>query len=768
MSDPKPQSLSQAVLRPSRTFASPDHSDPQRLGVFVNNRGGLDISVYASHATAVDFCVLEGGGRSKKERRWQLNGPVEGIWSGSVNGLGEGTEYGFRVHGPWDPDNGLYHNPAKLLLDPYGRGLTGAADLSPALHAHQVDHEMYPSTYPLAPSPLNSARHAPRSVVVENDFPLAPGPNTAWQETVIYELHVKGFTRNFPDVPEDLQGTYAGLAHPKVIEYLKGLGITAVELLPVHAKMDEPFLTDRGLTNYWGYSTLSFFSPEPSYATQAAQKRGPGAVVDEFRGMVSILHEAGIEVILDVVYNHTCEGGDAGPTVCWRGLDSLTYYRYTRDHPLHGIDDTGTGNTVNFSNQAVVKMTLDSLRYWVEEMGVDGFRFDLAVTLGRLDTGYTPYHPVFVAMASDPAFAKTKMIAEPWDIGPGGWQTGNFPIPFSEWNDRYRDSLRTFWLTDFKNMLAGRQVHGPSDLATRLSGSPDLFWRPPGPQRGPRASINLVAAHDGFTTADLTSYEHKHNMANLENNQDGSSNNLSWNHGVEGVSYVAGVEVDLAEPSGVVEDIGYIRERSRRNLLGTILVSAGTPMIVAGDEFGRTQYGNNNAYCQDSPISWVNWDLSKTQRRLLETMQYLIDLRALHPVMRPDRFLTGQPQGDDMMPDVSWFAASGKPIGQDEWADLSNRTFQMRRSGHQCGDADLLVVFNGHLDTAKITLPASHGNPWVLVSDSSWPRPKHGGISSAKTALEEGEAFKVGQTCQMEPQSMQIYFSAACESGDCD
>ncbi len=767
MNTPMLQSLSQTVLRPSPYPAHRANPDPQRIGVFTNERGGLDISVVAAHATGVDFCVFEGAGKHKRERRWSLRGPVEGIWHGSIDGLFEGTQYGFRVYGPWDPDNGLYHNPAKLLIDPYGRGLAGEADLHPALHAHQVDHEMYPSAYPLAPSPLNSARHAPRSVVVNNHFELAPGPKIPWEDTVLYEMHVKGFTRNFPDIPEELQGTYAGLAHPRVIQYLKDLGVTSVELLPVHAKMDEPFLTDRGLTNYWGYSTLSFFTPEPTYATQTAQAQGASAIVDEFRGMVSILHEAGIEVILDVVYNHTCEGGDAGPTVCWRGLDSLTYYRYTKDHPRHSIDDTGTGNTVNFSNPRVVQMTLDSLRYWVEEMGVDGFRFDLAVTLGRLDSGYTPYHPLFVAMAADPAFRHTKMIAEPWDIGPGGWQTGNFPIPFSEWNDRYRDSLRTFWLTDFKNSLAGRTAHGPSDLATRLSGSPDLFWRPPGPQRGPRASINFVAAHDGFTAADLTSYEHKHNMANLENNQDGSSNNLSWNHGVEGISYVAGVEVDLAEPSGVVEDIDYARERSRRNLLGTVMVSAGTPMVVAGDEFGRTQYGNNNAYCQDSPISWVNWEMSKTQQRLLDTVKYLIALRRLHPVMRPDRFLTGHPTGKDPMPDVTWFARDGNPIGSDQWSNLDNRTFQMRRSGHPWDDADLLVIFNGHLDTAQVTLPGSHGNPWTLVSDSSWPRPKHGGISSAESALEEGDSWEPGKTIQMEPQSMQIYLSAYCESANC-
>lgn len=766
MATPMLQSLSQTVLRPSPRRADRDNPNWRRLGVFPNDRGGLDISVVAAHATAVDFCVLEGEGRHERERRWSLRGPVEGVWHGSIDGLFEGTVYGFRVFGPWDPDAGLYHNPSKLLLDPYGRGIAGQPELSAALHAHQVDHDLYPATYPLAISQLNSARQGPRSVVTGNHFAVHPHPRIPWDETSVYEMHVKGFTRNFPGVPPELQGTYAGLAHPEVIAYLKNLGVTTVELLPVHAKMDEPFLTDRGLTNYWGYSTLSFFAPESSYATASAQARGPQAVIDEFRGMVSLLHQAGIEVILDVVYNHTAEGGDAGPTVCWRGLDSLTYYRYTNGHPRHSIDDTGTGNTLNFSHERVVQMTLDSMRYWVEEMGVDGFRFDLAATLGRLDGGYTPYHPFFVAAASDPVLREAKLIAEPWDIGPGGWQTGNFPIPFSEWNDRYRDSVRTFWLTDFKNLLAGREVYGPNDLATRLSGSPDLFGRPPGPQRGPRASVNFVAAHDGFTLADLTSYEHKHNLANLENNQDGSTNNLSWNHGVEGVRRSGKVETDLADASGVIEEIMFARQRSRRNLITTVLVSAGTPMLVAGDEFSRTQFGNNNAYCQDSPISWVDWDLSKSQKQLLDTTSYLMQLRSLHPVMRPRTFLAGEPVDGDPMPDVSWFTRAADPFRPEDWGKIENRTFQMRRSGVPHDDADLLVVINGVLDTAEVTLPSSHGSPWVLVSDSSWLRPRTGGISSAKTALCEGESFESGEVVQMEPQSMQVYLSGKCVQED--
>lgn len=760
MDSPKLHSPTETVLVPSPVEVPHPNPNWNRLGVHTNDRGGLDIAIMAAHATAVDFCVLSGTSRNLTEQRWTLRGPVEGIWHGSLDGFSAGTVYGFRVFGPWDPDEGLYHNPSKLLIDPYARGLVGEADLSPAIHAHQVDHDLYPAAYPLVKSHLNSALHVPHSVVLNHNFPIESGPKTPWNETFIYELHVKGFTKNMPGVPPELQGTYAGLAHPASIEYLKNLGVTAVQLLPVQAKMDEAFLLERGLTNYWGYSTLSFFAPEPSYATEGAQTGGPQAVNDEFRGMVSLLHKAGIEVLLDVVYNHTCEGGDAGQTLCWRGIDSLTYYRYTQERPRRSIDDTGCGNTVNFSTHRVVQMTLDSLRYWVEEMGVDGFRFDLATTMGRRSYGYTPNHPFFVAMAADPILKEVKMIAEPWDLGPGGWQTGNFPIPFSEWNDRYRDAIRNFWLVDLKNQSAGRPSGGPEELATRLSGSEDLYGYPSGAQRGPRASINFVAAHDGFTLADLTAYEHKHNMANLENNHDGSSNNRSWNHGVEGIGRPdSNGGADLGDGTGIVEDVIYPRERTRRNLLTTLLVSAGTPMVVAGDEFARTQFGNNNAYCQDSPISWINWDLLNSQEQLLEFTKYLLALRRLHPVMRPDSFLSGQPLANDSLPALSWLRASGERIPPEGWRNGSNRVFQMRRSGLVCGDVDLLVVFNGNLEPSEVTLASNHGAPWVLVADTSWHRPKAGRIRSPETALEDGKRIKPGSQIQVEPQSMQVYFS---------
>lgn len=750
----------ETVLNPSSMKVHGPNPDINRIGVHVNPSGGLNISVVAPNATAVDFCVVTGKHSTLREQRWSLMGPVEGIWHGHIGGIGYGTVYGFRAFGPWDPDNGLYYNPSKFLLDPYGRAVLGEPELGPALHAHHVDHDMYPSTYPLAQSNLNSALFAPASVVVDAGYKVTDHPRVPRQKMVLYELHVKGFTKNLPGVPSELRGTYAGLAHPVTIEYIKSLGVTSVELLPVHAIMNEPFLTDRGLVNYWGYSTLSFFAPEPSYATEDAQARGPQAVLDEFKGMVSLLHQAGLEVILDVVYNHTCEGGDAGPTVSWRGLDSLMYYRRTVERPRTMIDDTGCGNTVNFSEERVVQMTLDSLRYWVEDIGIDGFRFDLATTMGRLDTGFTSFHPFFVALAADPVLRDAKMIAEPWDLGPGGWRTGGYPIPFQEWNDRYRDSVRKFWLTDFQNQSAGRDVSGPNDLATRLAGSADLFGRPSGAQRGPMASVNFVTAHDGFTLADLTSYDHKHNLANLENNQDGTDNNHSWNHGIEGTPKTAEMVPDMPDSTGLVEELSFVRDRSRRNLLATLILSNGTPMITAGDEFARSQYGNNNAYCQDTPISWVDWDLDESQQMLLAWTRHILSLRTAHRVLRQSHFATGTIAEGDTIPDVSWFTRGGKDITPNEWSNPKNRVFQVRRSGLPCGDLDALIVVNGTLNTAKVTLPKNHGNPWVRVVDTSWSTPEHGGITSPETAYDEGELFKVDQKVKMEPQSLAVYFSA--------
>ena len=733
---------------------------PSRLGVF-RSGDGLDVSVVARGASGVDMCIFDEAGA---ETRYALIGPHTGIWHGHVPGFGAGTRYGFRVHGPWDPDGGKFYNSHKLLLDPYGRGVDGVVDMKPGVYAHCVDEDLYPSEYPLRRSPIDSAAYMPRSVVVEPSFPIEPQPHTPWETTVIYEIHVKGFTKNMPGVPPQLRGTYAGLAHPASVSYLKDLGVTAVELLPVHAKCDEPFLTERGLTNYWGYSTLSFFAPEPSYATEASRERGAQAVVDEFRGMVSLLHQAGIEVILDVVYNHTCEGGDAGPSLSWRGLDSDLYYRHTSSRPVQAIDVTGTGNTMNMDHPKTIQMVLDSLRYWVREMGVDGFRFDLAATLGRFATGFSPMHPLLIAMATDDLLAHVKLIAEPWDVGPGGWQTGNFPVPFSEWNDHYRGALRNFWLADVRAQASGHVVTGPNDLATRLSGSQDVFEHGLGRLRGPRASINFVTAHDGFTLADLTAYDRKHNTANLENNRDGSDDNRSWNHGVEGTLAVNATHPNAMTPYAILSDmtIADLRARSQRNILTTMFVSSGTPMLTGGDEFGRTQYGNNNAYCQDDPISWVDWDLAEEQLEQIDTVSWLIALRKVHPVLRPDRFATGTPHGGDTIPDLSWYTAQGTPMPDYGWTDARHRAFQMLRSGVTWGDRDALIIINANLDGAEVTLPEGHDLDWLVAYSTVWATPSEGGVGETRNPSElslEAEHVAPRSTLSIEPLSVTILLS---------
>ena len=733
---------------------------PSRLGVF-RSGDGLDVSVVSRGASGVDMCIFDEAGA---ETRYALIGPHTGIWHGHIPGFGAGTRYGFRVHGPWDPDGGKFYNSHKLLLDPYGRGVDGVVDMKPGVYAHCVDEDLYPSEYPLRRSPIDSAAYMPRSVVVEPSFPIEPQPHTPWETTVIYEIHVKGFTKNMPGVPPELRGTYAGLAHPASVSYLKDLGVTAVELLPVHAKCDEPFLTERGLTNYWGYSTLSFFAPESSYATEASRERGAQAVVDEFRGMVSLLHQAGIEVILDVVYNHTCEGGDAGPSLSWRGLDSDMYYRHTTSRPVQAIDVTGTGNTVNMDHPKTIQMVLDSLRYWVREMGVDGFRFDLAATLGRFATGFSPMHPLLIAMATDDLLAHVKLIAEPWDVGPGGWQTGNFPVPFSEWNDHYRGALRNFWLADVRAQASGHIVSGPNDLATRLSGSQDVFEHGLGRLRGPRASINFVTAHDGFTLADLTAYDRKHNTANLENNRDGSDDNRSWNHGVEGTLAVNATHPNAMTPYAILTDmtIADLRARSQRNILTTMFVSSGTPMLTGGDEFGRTQYGNNNAYCQDDPISWVDWDLAEGQLEQIDTVSWLIALRQAHPVLRPDHFATGTPYGGDTIPDLSWYTAQGTPMPDYGWTDARHRTFQMLRSGVTWGDRDALIIINANLDGAEVTLPEGHDLDWLVAYSTVWRTPAEGGVGETRNPSElsfEAEHVAPRSTLSIEPLSVTILLS---------
>ncbi|MDO5747646.1 MAG: glycogen debranching protein GlgX [Actinomycetaceae bacterium] len=747
---------------PASPFAPSRAIWPTRLGVHLEG-DGVDVAVASVHATAVEVCFFDSLSPDAKETRYQLFGPHDGLWHGHVPGIALGTPYGFRVWGPWHPDQGHRFNPHKLLLDPYARSISGTIELCSAIHAHATDEQLYP-IQPIQPDLHNSAPYTVRGIVASSSFGIAPRPRVPWNDTIVYETHVRGLTEDLEEVPNHLRGTYAGLAHPVTVAYLKRLGVTTIELLPVHAKMDEAFLTDRGLSNYWGYSTLSYFAPEPSYATKAAQDSGPLAVLDEFRGMVSILHQAGLEVILDVVYNHTCEGSLAGQCLSWRGLDNRMYYRLNAEHPSIDVDFTGCGNTLDFSHPRVIQMTLDSLRYWVEEMGIDGFRYDLGVTLGRMHDGFTPDHPFFAALLQDPVLKDVKHIAEPWDIGPFGWRTGEFPIPFSQWNDKFRDAVRRFWLVDAALQAKGLgEGSGPNELATRLSGSQDILdtGSVPGKKR-PYASVNLVTAHDGFTLADLVCYDHKHNEANLEDNRDGSNNNLSWNHGMEGRT---GFDTERRphpyqpENRPYLADLAPARQRSIRNLMATMLISAGTPMIVAGDEFGRTQYGNNNAYCQDNEISWVDWDLDEWQWELFETTQHLIALRKKYPAIRPPKFLSGDCLNKDIIPELGWFNRFGAPINVHAWHDPFNRVLQMSRSGFAFHSADLLVVFNGTLSPADVKLAPGRGLPYGLAWDSSWDSPSDSGVPSPGVQQPCPDSHLAGSVQVIEPMSMRIYLT---------
>ncbi|BDZ42997.1 glycogen operon protein GlgX homolog [Paraoerskovia sediminicola] len=573
---------------------------------------------------------------------------------------------------------------------------------------------------------------------------------------MIYEAHVRGLTKQLEALPEDLRGTYAGLAHPATVAHLKDLGITALELLPIHASVPEPHLVAKGLDNYWGYSTIGFFAPHAAYATQAAQDAGASAVLDEVRGMVHLLHEAGIEVILDVVYNHTGEAGDDGPHLSFRGFDDTSYYAHDDADPVRYADVTGTGNTLDLTHPRVVQLALDSLRYWAQEVGVDGFRFDLAVTLGRRPQGFDPDHPFLVALQTDPVLSGLKLVAEPWDVGMGGWQTGNFPAPMGEWNDRFRDAVRQFWLSDPKEASHGRGTAGVRELATRLAGSADLFGHGRMPlARGPVASINMVTAHDGFTMADLVAFDHKHNEANGEDGRDGSNDNRSWNHGVE--DHVEETD-DPLDPAG---EIAPLRRRSIRNLLATLLLSAGTPMITAGDEMGRTQRGNNNAYCQDNEISWVDWDLAPWRKDLLDTTRYLLELRRAHRALRADSFFLGLPRHtvSTAVPDLVWFGSKGKMLDHAGWNDHARRTVQMLRTGPADGAHDVLLVLNGSLDDAIVRLAglevagSERPSGWRLVWDSDWEHP------ADRHEDPETEVVGVGSKVVLEPLSTRVYVS---------
>ncbi len=684
---------------------------PPALGVTLRD-GGADVAVYAGHADAVELCLTDGFGPDTRERRIELTGRLHGVHFAHVQGLAPGQRYGFRVHGPWDPAAGLRHNPAKLLVDPYARALVGEVTWRPEVFGHQVGSAMHGDVE--VRDDRDSAPFVPLGVVVHDDFDWAQDtpPRRPWSQTVVYEAHVRGLTRTLPGVPERLRGTYAGLAHPVTMAHLVGLGVTAVELLPVHAFTHEPALVRRGLANYWGYNTLGFFAPHAGYAAA----HDPAGVLREFKAMVLALHRAGLEVILDVVYNHTCEQGRDGATLSWRGLDNRAYYRL--DDVGRDVDVTGCGNTLDFRHPRVVQLALDSLRYWVQECHVDGFRFDLATALARgRDDGYDPDHPFLVALRCDPVLSRVKLVAEPWDVGPHGWRTGQFPPPLAEWNDRFRDCVRSFWLADAGREQRGAAGHGVRELATRLTGSQDLFGTG---ERGPLASVNYVAAHDGFTLADATAYEHKHNLGNGEGNRDGHGDNRSFNHGVEGPT---------DDPAVLAA-----RRRSIRNLLATVLLSTGVPMLAAGDELGRTQRGNNNAYCRDDEVSWVDWQLAGWQRDLLATTTHLLRLRREHPALRRSRFFSGR-AGPDAAADLVWFGADGEPMDEHRWSDPSTRTLLALLDGTLVAgplvdgtdDEGVLLVLHAAAAAVHLTLPGpAWASAYRLLWDSADERPAEG------------------------------------------
>jgi glycogen operon protein len=624
-------------------------------------------------ATGVQLSVFD-----DVEQRWRhvdLTHRTGEVAHGWIAGVEAGARYGLRVDGPWDPAQGLRFNAAKLLVDPYGLAITGRWDGHVSCYGYVFGNE-------LMRNEEDSAGHVPMSVVVDPgdaehyDWQGDQQPQTPMSESVIYEVHVKGFTKQHPDVPEHLRGTYAGMGHPAAVEYLQNLGVTAVELLPVYEVADEAHLLDLGLTNYWGYNPVSWFAPRGTYSASGSA----GAQVREFKDMVKSLHSSGIEVILDVVYNHTAEAGAQGPTLSWRGIDEDAYYIRSVDG-AHHMNYTGCSNTIDPNNPAAMTMILDSLRYWVEEMHVDGFRFDLAPQLARVGEDIDFLSACMSAISQDPVLQKVKLIAEPWDIGPGGYQFGNFPAQWSEWNDRFRDASRDFW--------RGDDV-GVSEIARRIAGSADVFG---GQFRSPAASVNFVTAHDGFTMRDLVSYNSKHNLANGENNRDGTTDNHSWNCGIEG-------ETDD-------ERILVLRRKQIRNLLGTLLLSTGVPMIVAGDEFGRTQRGNNNPYSQDNDISWVDWNHEPWQQDLLNFTRRLIAIRKHHPALRRSAYAECEVPSMNIAPELAWFAPDGELVSAAGWSDASQRAIAGFFSG-RVPDEDRTQVDSAQSPSFMLLLNASN------------------------------------------------------------
>lgn len=645
---------------------------------------GTNFAVFSANATRIKLCLFSADGETETHRL-TLPERTGDIWHGYVKGIGPGTRYGYRADGIYAPDQGHRFNPNKLLMDPYARELFGTWSNNSATLGYVASA----SSQDLSFDSRDSAPYVPKSVVSDPDLfaHIEARPDSDWSQTLIYEAHPKGLTKEHPSVAENLRGTYEALASEPMLEHLQKLGISAVELLPVHSFIDDGFLIKKGLRNYWGYNTIGFFAPEPRYF-------GPQGLAG-FRDMVRRFHSAGIKVILDVVYNHTAEGDHRGPTLCYRGLDNASYYRLISGQPRFYVNDTGTGNTVNLSNPHVLRMVMDSLRFWVQQMGIDGFRFDLATTLGREDHGFDPHGGFFDAIRQDPVLAETKLIAEPWDIGPGGYQLGGFPAEFSEWNDSYRDTVRRFWRGDH---------HSAQELGARLLGSADKFET-----GGRRAwtSVNFVTSHDGFTLADVTRYNERHNHANGENGADGHHTNLSDNFGVEGETEDRGIRAR--------------RALRQRNMLATLFLSQGTPMLLAGDEFSNSQKGNNNAYAQDNSIGWLNWE--DADEELTEFVSRLSEFRRQHPCLRQSQFLHSRIRKSDGLPDVEWSDFKGDAL---QWRDpgLSNLCLTLRMSDglipNDRQDDTVFIVFNRDADEASVHLPKiREGYHWVRAIDTA-------------------------------------------------
>jgi len=653
---------------------------------------GTNFALFSEAAERVELCLFDADGTERRVELVEVDGSV---WHGYLPGVEPGQRYGYRVHGPYDPARGVRCNPNKLLLDPYAKAVDGDVRWDRAVYDYDFED-------PDRMSEADSAPFVPKAVVVNpffdwgNDRP----PRVPYHETVIYEAHVKGLTWQHPQIPQELRGTYAGIAHPEMIKHLRTLGVTAIELMPVHQFVDDHRLVDAGKRNYWGYNTIGYFAPHHAYSSMGRN----GQQVQEFRGMVKALHAAGIEVILDVVYNHTAEGNHLGPTLSFRGIDNRAYYRLVDDDPRHYMDYTGTGNSLNVRSPHTLQLIMDSLRYWVEEMHVDGFRFDLAATLAREFYEVDRLSTFFEVVQQDPVVGTTKLIAEPWDVGPGGYQVGNFPPLWTEWNGKFRDTVRDFWRGQPATL---------GEFASRITGSADLYQDD---GRRPVASINFVTCHDGFTLTDLVSYNEKHNQANGEDNHDGESHNRSWNCGVEG-------------PTDD-EDILALRARQRRNMLATVLLSQGVPMLGHGDELGRTQRGNNNAYCQDNEIAWVDWD--NIDHSMMEFVQALTAFRAMHPVFRRRRFFTGRPVGrgtGTALPDLEWFTPSGREMTEDDWDNDLGRAvtlfvngegiWERGPRGERVVDDSFTICFNANHEWLEFHLPPGQfGQKWELVFDT--------------------------------------------------